>query len=174
MIEHLQKEKYIDRRKTISTGWSNGGMVVAAAAMQRPDLYALVVPGAGVQDYLDAIKTDKRYQGWKFEYGDPYGPDRQFMKLVGPVSLAQQGKGQGPIWFYVGGTNDSRVNPSNSHKAALAAQKAYADPSRVRRFTMKNSGHWMTSQLYQDVIAWGSQSIIWSYIFTTAGMTLGE
>jgi prolyl oligopeptidase PreP (S9A serine peptidase family) len=171
-LETLQKLKYIDARKTISTGWSNGGLVTASAALQRPELYGLVIPGAGVQDYLNTQKNDARYDGWEDEYGDANSSDRDFMKLISPVELAKNAQGRGPVYLIAKGEKDSRVNPSNSDKLAYAAQKHFAEPSNVYLMSINNAGHWMTSATYQDVIAWRSNSVIWSYIFTTAGIDI--
>ncbi len=171
-LETLQNLKYIDAKKTISTGWSNGGFVTASAALQRPELYGLVIPGAGVQDYLNTQKNDARYDGWDDEFGDANTSDRNYMKLISPVELAKQGQGRGPIYLIAKGEKDSRVNPSNSDKLAYAAEKHFAEPSNVYLMSINNAGHWMTSATYQDVIAWRASSVIWSYIFTTAGIKI--
>ncbi len=170
VVEGLQKDKYIDPKKTISTGWSNGGTVTASAALQRPDLYGGVIPGAGVHDSNNAIFLDPEEQGWKEEQGDPRTPDILYMNDTSPVELAVSGAGAGPMWLVMVGLNDSRVNQAHSKKVTNALLRNSGDPDKVHMMAYRAAGHWMTSQMYQDSLAWLSQSAIYSFIFAVSGM----
>jgi prolyl oligopeptidase len=171
VAEMLIAEGISPAKKIISIGWSNGGMVVAAAALQRPELYGLVIPGNGVQDYINSQRLDPRYQGWKHEFGDATTKDLEFMLAVAPLELAQKESGEvGPVFLLMTGANDSRVNAAHSYKLTQAYQDNSKNGPQMRLMAITNSGHWMSSWTYQNIIAWRSNSVIWSYIFGAAEM----
>ena len=99
------------------SGRSNGGLLVGAAANQRPDLYSAVISGSPLDDM-------KRYShllagaSWVGEYGDPDVPeDWAFIKDWSPYQNLRDVEGY-PATFYYLSTLDDRVHPGHARKMA--------------------------------------------------------
>ncbi len=104
------------------SGRSNGGILVGAAANQRPDLYGAVISGSPLTDM-------RRYShllagaSWMGEYGNPEVPgDWEFMRLYSPYQNLRTNPNY-PATFYYLSTLDDRVHPGHARKmAALHAE----------------------------------------------------
>ena len=99
------------------SGRSNGGILVGAAANQRPDLYGAVISGSPLTDM-------KRYSkllagaSWMGEYGDPDVPaDWAFMSRYSPYHNLRADPDY-PATFYYLSTLDDRVHPGHARKMA--------------------------------------------------------
>jgi prolyl oligopeptidase len=99
------------------SGRSNGGVLVGAAANQRPDLYAAVISGSPLDDMR---RYHKLLAGasWMAEYGNPEVPeDWAFMKEWSPYQNLRAVEGY-PATFYYSSTLDDRVHPGHARKMA--------------------------------------------------------
>lgn len=99
------------------SGRSNGGILVGAAANQRPDLYGAVISGSPLDDM-------RRYSqllagaSWMGEYGDPDVPaDWEFMRLYSPYQNLRRDPNYPPTFYYLS-TLDDRVHPGHARKMA--------------------------------------------------------
>jgi prolyl oligopeptidase len=99
------------------SGRSNGGVLVGAAANQRPDLYAAVISGSPLTDM-------RRYSqllagaSWMGEYGNPDVPgDWAFMSIYSPYQNLKADP-RYPATFYYASTLDDRVHPGHARKMA--------------------------------------------------------
>lgn len=98
-------------------GGSNGGLLVAAVTMQRPDLFGAVscqVP------LLDMMRYHEIGAGasWMGEYGNPEDPEMaEIIRAYSPYHNIQAGVDYPPILFTTT-TTDDRVHPAHARKMA--------------------------------------------------------
>ncbi len=106
-------------------GGSNGGLLVGAVAMQRPDLYKAVLCEAPLLDMLRYTKLPPG-ASWIAEYGDPDKPaDRAVLAKYSPYQNVKDNRSYPRIFFMTSRTDD-RVNPAHARKmAALMQSKGY-------------------------------------------------
>jgi len=122
------------------TGGSAGGMLVAGAMMQRPDLFAAVVPLAGVHDLLRFQKFGEG-AGWQGELGSPDDPEEfAALRATSPLHNVRAGT-RYPATLIVTADHDVRVAPLHSYKLAAAMQAAQAGPAPVLLWVETQSGH---------------------------------
>jgi prolyl oligopeptidase len=98
-------------------GGSNGGLLVGAVAVQRPELFAAVVCQVPL---LDMLRFSKLGAGasWVGEYGDPEDPaDRAAILAYSPYQNVKPGV-KYPSMFFVTATSDDRVTPVHARKMA--------------------------------------------------------
>ncbi len=142
VAEYLVQEKYTSPAKLGIMGGSNGGLLVAAVEEQRPDLFAVALPAAGV---LDMLRYDKFTGGhaWVTEYGSASDP-KQFPFLVeySPVQNVKPGTCY-PATLVTTADHDDRVVPSHSFKftAALQAGQGCSRPILIRVETQASHGY---------------------------------
>jgi prolyl oligopeptidase len=99
-------------------GASNGGALVTAVLVQRPELFGAVVSRVPLTDMLGFTRL---FAGasWVEEYGDPARPaDRAVLMKWSPyqnAARAEGGKAYPPTLF-IGNRNDDRVHPAHARK----------------------------------------------------------
>ncbi len=114
-------------------GGSNGGLLVAAVANQRPDLFAVALPAVGV---LDMLRYDRFTGGklWVEEYGSADDASQfPFLLAYSPLHNLKPGTCY-PATLVTTADHDDRVVPSHSFKytAALQAAQGCARPALIR------------------------------------------
>ncbi|MCC6278710.1 MAG: S9 family peptidase [Oligoflexia bacterium] len=152
-------------------GWSNGGLGVAATSLQKPLAFGLIISGAGVQDMLRKEALDPRFSnGWTYEYGDSRkARDAKYLSQYSPVKQAELGRNP-PVILLINGTHDSRVNSAHTYKLKAALDDRYGNLNNIHFLSVKNAGHWMTSNMIQDRIGWRSETFIWTFIYEYFGI----
>jgi prolyl oligopeptidase len=97
------------------SGGSNGGLLVAAVTMQRPDLFGAVVCAVPL---LDMLRYHKLLAGasWMAEYGNPDEPgDRAVIEAYSPYQNVHPDVAYPEIFFWTN-TRDDRVHPGHPRK----------------------------------------------------------
>jgi prolyl oligopeptidase len=123
-----------------ATGGSAGGMLVAGALMQRPDLFGAVVPLAGVHDLL-RFQRFGQGAGWQGELGSPDEPsDFAVLRATSPLHNVRPGT-RYPAVLVVTADHDVRVAPLHSYKLAAALQAAQTGRAPVVLRVETASGH---------------------------------
>jgi prolyl oligopeptidase len=142
VAEHLIKEKYTSPGKLGITGASNGGLLVGAVELQRPDLFAVALPAVGV---MDMLRYDKFTGGhaWAGEYGSSSNAaDFAWLIKYSPVQNVKPGVCY-PATLVTTADHDDRVVPSHSFKFTAAMQQAQscARPILIRIETQGSHGY---------------------------------
>jgi prolyl oligopeptidase len=142
VAEYLVKEKYTSPAKLGIKGGSNGGLLVGAVEVQRPDLYAVALPAVGV---MDMLRYDKFTGGhaWVTEYGSSSNAaDFAYLIKYSPVQNIKQGVCY-PATLVTTADHDDRVVPSHSFKftAAMQAAQACDRPVLIRVETQASHGY---------------------------------
>jgi prolyl oligopeptidase len=121
--EYLVREKYTTPSRLAIRGGSNGGLLVAATMIQRPDLFAVALPAVGV---LDMLRYHKFSAGpfWAEDYGSADDPKAfDYLLAYSPLHNLKAGTCY-PATLITTADRDDRVVPSHSFKFAAALQKA--------------------------------------------------
>jgi len=111
----LIARKFTNPRHLGIEGGSNGGLLVGAVMLQRPDLFNAVVCQAPL---LDMKRYSKLLAGasWIGEYGDPDDPaDWAAISRYSPYQNVKAGVKYPPVLFTTS-TRDDRVHPGHARK----------------------------------------------------------
>jgi prolyl oligopeptidase len=139
--EWLIHEHYTRSERLAIMGRSNGGLLVAACLLQRPDLFGAVVCGVPVTDMLRYHRfTAGRF--WVPEYGDAEtnAEHFRFLYAYSPLHHVTQGMAYPPTLITTGDSDD-RVVPSHAFKFAATLQAAAAGGQPLLLRVDSNAGH---------------------------------
>ncbi len=103
-------------------GGSNGGLLVSANMVERPELFGAVVCQVPL---IDMIRYTQIGAGasWEAEYGDPAKPaDRAWIMKYSPYQNVHKDKRYPPV-FFVTATSDDRVTPVHARKMAARMEE---------------------------------------------------
>ncbi|QQC64206.1 prolyl oligopeptidase family serine peptidase [Paraburkholderia ginsengisoli] len=130
-------------------GGSNGGLLVAACMVQRPELFGAVVCEVPL---LDMSRYHLLHAGasWIDEYGDPDEPDEaRALAAYSPYHRVSADVAYPPVLFTTS-TADDRVHPGHARKMA-ARMQALGAPAADRVWYRENTegGHGGSDELEQ-------------------------
>jgi prolyl oligopeptidase len=139
--EYLIGEGYTTPDRLAIEGGSNGGLLVAAVMLQRPDLFGAVICRVPVADMLRYhLFTVGRF--WIPEYGSADDPSQfQYLLRYSPYHNIRSGVRYPPVLVMTADTDD-RVSPGMAKKFAARLQaEADGGPFLIRIET--KAGHGM-------------------------------
>lgn len=140
VAEHLRDTGVTTPEQLAIHGRSNGGLLVGAVMTQRPDLFAVALPGVGVLDML-RFHLFTVGAAWASDFGLPDDPE-QFEDLLAYSPLHRVSDGTAyPATLVTTGDHDDRVVPLHSHKFIAALQHAQTGPQPVLTRVEVNTGH---------------------------------
>ena len=164
--EWLKANKYTSAERLAIQGGSNGGLLVGAVMMQRPDICKVALPAVGVMDMLRFHKFTIGYN-WAAEYGSADDP-AQFAYLIkySPLHNLKAGV-QYPVTLVTTADHDDRVVPGHSFKfiATLQEKHAGANPVLIRIETKSGHGASSTTKMLDTV------ADIYAFTFYNMGVT---
>jgi prolyl oligopeptidase len=158
--EYLIAEKVTSPSKLAIQGGSNGGLLVGACMIQRPDLFGAALPAVGVMDMLRFHKFTIGW-AWVSDYGSADDPE-QFKTLYAYSPLHNLKPGaRYPATLITTADHDDRVVPGHSFKFAAALQAAQGGDAPALIRIQTKAGHGLgkpTSILIEE------QADIWTFL----------
>jgi prolyl oligopeptidase len=138
--EWLISESRTSREKLAIMGGSNGGLLVGAVEVQRPDLFGACIPMVGVLDML-RFQEFTAGQFWRDEFGNIDKED-EFKSLLAysPYHNIKDDTKYPPTLIMTADTDD-RVVPMHSFKFAAALQRAQAANAPILLRIESKAGH---------------------------------
>ncbi len=147
VAEDLVRRKISNPRKMAISGGSNGGLLVGAVYVQRPDLFRAVICKVPL---LDMVRYNQLLAGssWEAEYGNPADP--AMLNAILKYSPYQNLKPdvKYPEVFFITSTMDDRVHPGHARKM-VAKMKAQNHPFLY--FENTEGGHSAAANIQQRV-----------------------
>lgn len=138
--EYLIAKGYTSSQKLAIAGGSNGGLLVGACEVQRPDLYAVCLPAVGVMDMLRFHKFTIGH-GWVVEYGSSDNKEQfDYLYKYSPLHNIRDGVHY-PATLITTGDHDDRVVPAHSFKFAAQMQHSQAGDKPILIRIETNAGH---------------------------------
>lgn len=139
--EWLIAHGYTNPAKLAISGGSNGGLLVGACLVQRPELFAAALPAVGV---FDMLRFHKFTIGWAWisEYGSPENREEfKALYAYSPLHNLKPGTAY-PATLITTADHDDRVVPAHSFKfaAALQAAQGGSQPILIRIDTKAGHG----------------------------------
>lgn len=138
--EYLIAQRYTSRAKLAIYGGSNGGLLVGACVVQRPELFGAAIAAVGV---LDMLRFQKFTIGWAWtpDYGSSDEPDAfEYLRAYSPLHNLRPGTAYPPT-LIVTADHDDRVFPAHSFKFAAALQAAQGGDAPVLIRIETKAGH---------------------------------
>lgn len=138
--EYLISEGYTSSSRLAIKGRSNGGLLVGTVMNQRPELFAVALPGVGVMDMLRYHKFTVGY-GWVVEYGSS-DDSIHFDNLYrySPLHNLREGVNY-PATLVTTADHDDRVVPAHSFKYIATLQEKHRGPNPVLIRIDVKAGH---------------------------------
>lgn len=165
--EYLISEKYTSKERLAISGGSNGGLLVGATMLQRPDLFKVAFPAVGVLDMLRYHKFTAG-AGWAYDYGtaDDNAEMFEYLYRYSPVHNVRKNTCY-PATMVTTADHDDRVVPAHSFKFAAALQAAQScdNPALIRIDVKAGHGAGKPTSM---IIA--EQTDKWAFLFWNMGV----
>jgi len=165
--EYLIDQKYTNKNRLAIKGGSNGGLLVGAVLVQRPDLFNSAICAVPL---LDMIRFHRfliaRY--WIPEYGDAETnqEDFEYILTYSPYHNVRQGLNL-PTTLVTAGANDTRVDALHAKKFVAELQNNPGQIDPIMLYIDYDSGHGSgksTEQLIEEI------EFQWRFIMNQLGM----
>jgi prolyl oligopeptidase len=152
--EWLVRRGYTKPQRLAAYGASNGGLLVAAVAVQRPDLFRTILCGVPV---LDMLRYPLYGDGktWVAEFGSPQDePLFRALLAYSPYHNVKKSATGYPAVLMLSADADDRVHPMHAWKMTAALQDAQTTDKPILMRVEKNAGHGGADMIKSDVERW--------------------
>ncbi len=164
--EWLIANNYTNSDKLAIGGGSNGGLLVGAVTVQRPDLFKVVNCAVPL---LDMLRYHKFCYAniWAEEYGNADDPEQfEYLVKYSPYQNVNNGT-EYPAIILVGSENDARCYPLHAMKMTARMQEANPEGEPILLLIEKESGHGGGTTLSTRI---EQQADIWAFLMSNVGM----
>ncbi len=140
VAEDLTRSKVTRPARLAIHGRSNGGLLVAATLVQRPELFAAAVSGVPLTDML-RYHQFQIAKLWIPEYGSAEDPKQfEWLYAYSPYHHVRAGTAY-PAVLLMTAESDTRVDPMHARKMAAALQHAQASGRPILLRSELRAGH---------------------------------
>lgn len=165
--EYLISQKYTNQMHLGILGASNGGLLVSAVAVQRPDLFKAVRAAVPLTDMVRFPKFGMAMR-WVHEYGNPeVRKDLESILKWSPYHNVKEGM-EYPHTLFTTAEKDSRVDTLHARKMAAILQFANRK-NNVMLFTEMDAGHGAGKPITKMV---ESQALVLSFFARHLGLKI--
>jgi len=138
--EYLIRESITSRDRLAISGRSNGGLLVAAAITQRPELFRAALCGVPLTDMV-RYHHFRIAKLWIPEYGSAEDPEQfKFLYAYSPYHHVKEGTAY-PATLILTAESDTRVDPLHARKFAARLQAASSGPAPILLREEGDAGH---------------------------------
>jgi prolyl oligopeptidase len=168
--EWLIAEGRTSPEKLAIMGGSNGGLLVGAVEVQRPELFGACIPMVGVLDML-RFQEFTAGQFWRDEFGNIQKPE-EFRALLAysPYHKIKEDTKYPPTLIMTADTDD-RVVPMHSFKFAAALQRAQAGEAPILLRIEYKAGHGHGTPVSKLI---DNAADRWAFLVKELGIDVGE
>ena len=163
--EFLVRDGWTKPARLAISGRSNGGLLVGAVMLQRPDLFAAALPGVGVLDMLRYHTASANARQWSSDYGLSENVEEfRALSAYSPVHNVKPGVCY-PATLVTTADRDDRVVPWHSYKFAAELQRVQGCEKPVLLRVETRAGHgagkptWMQIEDFADQWAFAGEAI---------------
>ncbi len=166
--EWLIKNNYTNPEKLAISGGSNGGLLVGAVTVQRPELFKVVNCAVPLLDMIRYHKFGSA-RFWIDEYGSAENPEQfDYLYKYSPYHNVVNGTDY-PAILISAGENDARVDPLHSRKMVARMQEANPNGETILLLLEKDSGHGGGTTLSMHI---EKVADTWAFLMNELGMSL--
>jgi prolyl oligopeptidase len=165
VAEDIVKRGITTSRQLGIMGGSNGGLLVSANMVERPELFGAVVCQVPLVDMIRYTQIGAG-ASWIAEYGDPADPKaREWILKYSPYQNVSADKTYPPV-FFVTATSDDRVTPAHARKMAARMEAQGHD---VLFYENTDGGHAAAANHKQAAEMWAQ-----SFVYLKQRLGLGN
>lgn len=164
--EWLIKNGCTNPEKLAISGGSNGGLLVGAVEVQRPELFKTVICQVPLLDMLRYhLFSVARY--WITEYGSADNPEQfRYLYEYSPYHNVKEGV-RYPATLIVAGGKDARVDPMHSRKMTARLQHATSGKAPILLSIRRKSGHGLEMAKSRAI---NEAADVWTFLMWQLGM----